>query len=145
MQSFSNRWQMMSSNAFSLLHAKGWTFSKYKFHQFLKTTDQLWYLLDPGQRTWPKAARPIVLSVTAPVVFLLDCVSRNEILSSLTSWNVDLHWLPVSTSCLFLWEKDQGIIYPCDLYAVLSIFEPQHWSELKLHCSPLRTLGELCF
>lgn len=82
---FSNRWQTMSNKVLNLHHAKRWGFSKYKFLQFSKP--QTGCEADLNQNTnVAKATGPIVLSVTALVVFLLVIVCRSENLKFSHLW-----------------------------------------------------------
>lgn len=71
----------------SLLHAKEQGFSTCKFHQFLETTERLWCLLQPEQRTEPQAAGPVGCSLPPLGVFLVVSVRGNEIPGSLSSGN----------------------------------------------------------
>lgn len=72
---------MVSNNAVSLLHAREWGLSKYKFHQLVKPREA-GCSHQREQKTWPKAVWPVVFPMTPLVVFLLVSVWGNEILSS---------------------------------------------------------------
>lgn len=120
--------QRMSSDAWSLLHAKGRTFSKNKLLQFLKTTHQLWHRLTKSCQ---------VKSITCASAGIFYCVCRNAVSSSLTweCWPAltsSSTWLPV-----FMGEAPGGyfsLCLPCCSFYMWALV-PALWKAcLHLSC-----------
>lgn len=90
---------MRSNKALKLLYAKRWGFLKHKFLRFSKPQIGCESGLNQNRPNVAKAIGPILLLVTALVVFWLVSIFRNEILNSLNFGSAGLDWLPASMGC----------------------------------------------